>query len=36
MSITAFRLRALRGRDKLSQEAVAQYLGISRTAYDKY
>ena len=36
MSITAFRLRALRRRDKLSQEAVAQYLGISRTAYNKY
>lgn len=36
MSITAFRLRALRRRDNLSQEAVAQYLGISRTAYNKY
>ena len=36
MSITAFRLRALRRRDNISQEAVAQFLGISRTAYNKY
>ena len=36
MSITAFRLRALRRRENISQEAVAQFLGISRTAYNKY
>ncbi len=36
MDIIAYRLRALRRRDNLSQETVAHYLGISRTAYNKY
>ena len=36
MSITGKRLRALRERKGMSQEAVADYLGISRTAYNKY
>ena len=36
MSITGERLRALRGKKGMSQEAVADFLGISRTAYNKY
>ena len=36
MDIIAYRLRELRRSKKLSQDAVAQYLGISRTAYNKY
>ena len=36
MNIIAFRLRELRKNKKLSQDVVAQYLGISRTAYNKY
>lgn len=34
MNIIAFRLRELRKNKKLSQDVVAQYLGISRTAYN--
>ena len=36
MNITGQRLRLLREERKWSQEAVAQKLGISRTAYNKY
>ena len=36
MSITTIRLRALREKRHLSQQSVADYLGISRTAYNKY
>ncbi len=36
MSITGERLRNLRERKSMSQEAVADFLGISRTAYNKY
>ena len=36
MDITASRLRELRKLKKFSQEDVAKYLGISRTAYNKY
>lgn len=36
MSITGERLRVLREEKGLSQEAVAEILGISRTAYNKY
>ena len=36
MSITAIRLRALREKRHLSQQSVADYLGISRTSYNKY
>ena len=36
MSITGERLRALREKKGMSQEAVADFLGISRTAYNKY
>ena len=36
MNIIAFRLRELCKNKKLSQDVVAQYLGISRTAYNKY
>ena len=36
MNLTACRLRALREKRRLSQQKVADYLGISRTAYNKY
>ena len=36
MDITALRLRALREESKMSQQAVADFLGITRTAYNKY
>ena len=36
MDITAYRLRALREAKGLSQQKVAKYLGITRTAYNKY
>ena len=36
MNITAERLRELRERLGVSQENVAQALGITRTAYNKY
>lgn len=36
MNPTACRLRELRERHQLSQQKVADYLGISRTAYNKY
>ncbi|WP_407398672.1 helix-turn-helix domain-containing protein [Anaerovibrio sp.] len=36
MDITASRLRELRKIKQLSQENVAKYLGITRTAYNKY
>ena len=36
MSITAIRLRSLREKRNLSQQNVADYLGVSRTAYNKY
>ena len=36
MNITASRLRILRNNLHLSQGAVATYLGITRTAYNKY
>ena len=36
MDITASRLRELRKDKQLSQEDVAKYLGITRTAYNKY
>ena len=36
MSITGDRLRSLRESKGMSQEAVANFLGISRTAYNKY
>ncbi len=36
MNITAYRLRALREESKMSQQAVADFLGITRTAYNKY
>ena len=36
MNITAERLRELRVRLGMSQENVAQALGITRTAYNKY
>ena len=36
MNITAFRLRALREENKMSQQDVADFLGITRTAYNKY
>ncbi|WP_037329686.1 helix-turn-helix domain-containing protein [Anaerovibrio lipolyticus] len=36
MDITASRLRELRKIKQLSQEDVAKYLGITRTAYNKY
>ena len=36
MDITASRLRELRKLKQISQEDVAKYLGITRTAYNKY
>ena len=36
MNPTACRLRALREKHHFSQQKVADYLGISRTAYNKY
>ena len=36
MNLTACRLRELREKNQLSQQKVADYLGISRTAYNKY
>ncbi len=36
MNLTACRLRELRERCHFSQQKVADYLGISRTAYNKY
>ena len=36
MNLTACRLRSLREKHGLSQQKVAEYLGISRTAYNKY
>lgn len=36
MNLTACRLRSLREKHHFSQQKVADYLGISRTAYNKY
>lgn len=36
MNLTACRLRELREKRHISQQKVAGYLGISRTAYNKY
>ena len=36
MNLTACRLRELREKNHLSQQKVADCLGISRTAYNKY
>ena len=36
MNLTACRLRELREKHHLSQQKVADHLGISRTAYNKY
>lgn len=36
MNLTACRLRELREQRRFSQQKVADYLGISRTAYNKY
>ena len=36
MNLTACRLRELREKHHFSQQKVADYLGISRTAYNKY
>lgn len=36
MNVTACRLRALREESKMSQQEVADFLGITRTAYNKY
>lgn len=36
MNATAYRLRELRKKRGLSQQQVANILGISRTAYNKY
>lgn len=36
MNLTACRLRELREKHHFSQQQVANYLGISRTAYNKY
>ena len=36
MNITAYRLRRLREAKGLSQKKVAEYLGITRSAYNQY
>ena len=36
MNITAFRLRSLREKKGLSQKDVAQIIGVTRAAYNKY
>ena len=36
MNLTACRLRELREKRRVSQQKVVEYLGISRTAYNKY
>lgn len=36
MTITSNRLRAMREAKGMSQDDVAKYLGITRTAYNKY
>ena len=36
MNVTALRLRMLRKEKKMSQQQVADVLGITRTAYNKY
>ena len=36
MNLTTCRLRELREKHHFSQQKVADYLGISRTAYNKY
>lgn len=36
LTITSSRLRALRDAKGMSQDEVAKYLGITRTAYNKY
>ena len=36
MNITAFRLRSLREEKGLSQKEVAQRIGVTRAAYNKY
>lgn len=36
MNITAFRLRSLREKRGLSQKDVAQRIGVTRAAYNKY
>ena len=36
MDITAYRLRRLRKAKGLSQKKVAEYLGITRSAYNQY
>ncbi len=36
MNLTACRLRELREQHRFSQQKVADYLGISRTVYNKY
>ena len=35
-NITAYRLRSLRKKFKMSQQQVANAIGITRTAYNKY
>ena len=36
MNVTACRLRTLREENRMSQQQVADFLGITRTAYNKY